>query len=171
MGAASVGGMPATADPPDLEAWCRSVCLDLPDATVDQPFGPGADVLRIHRKMFALLTHNPRVSEHPIVNLKAEPHEVPLLIGGYDFVRPGFHMNKKHWITVELGPDADLVLVAELIEDSYDTVVAGLPARLRTPLVSLRGLPATGWSVGLLEDDPLGVVAERERRPGQLERG
>lgn len=163
--------MSATAEPSDLAAWCRSTCLALPDATVDQPFGPGADVLRVHRNMFALLTRNPRVSEHPIVNLKAEPHEVPLLIGGYDIVRPGFHMNKKHWITVGLRPDADLVLVAELVEDSYDTVVAGLPARLRTPLVSLRGIPATERSVRLLEDDPLGVVAQRERRPGQLKRG
>jgi predicted DNA-binding protein (MmcQ/YjbR family) len=98
-------------------------------------------VFRIHGKMFALLTHNPRVSEHMIVNLKAEPDEVPLLIAAHEVIRPGFHMNKRHWITVELSPEADLSLVEELIDDSYDNVVAGLPARLRSPLRSLRAAP------------------------------
>jgi len=43
-------------------------------------------------------------------------------------------MNERHWITVELRPDADLDLVEELIEDSYDNAVAGLSARLRSNL-------------------------------------
>ena len=126
----------------DRARWCREACLALPGAAVDQPFGPNSDVFRIHGKMFALLTHNPRVSEHLIVNLKAEPDEVPLLIETHDLVRPGFHMNKRHWITVVLSPTADLDLVAELIEDSYDNVVAGLPTRLRSWLRSLRAGPA-----------------------------
>jgi len=100
-------------------------------------------VFRIHGKMFALLTHNPRVSEHTIVNLKAEPDEVPLLIAAHEVIRPGFHMNKRHWITVELSPGCDLGLVEELIEDSYDNVVAGLPARLRSSLRTVPGPPAT----------------------------
>ncbi len=117
--------------------WCHDGCLALPGATLDQPFGPHLDVFRVHGKMFALLTHNPRVSEHMIVNLKAEPNEVPLLIAEHDNIRPGFHMNKRHWITVELSPDADFELVEELVEDSYDNVVAGLPARLRSSLDSI----------------------------------
>ncbi|RYV49808.1 MmcQ/YjbR family DNA-binding protein [Pengzhenrongella frigida] len=121
--------------------WCRATCLALPGTAVDSPFGPDSDVFRIHRKMFALLWNNPRVSDHLIVNLKAEPDEVPLLIAAHEIVRPGFHMNKRHWITVELSPEADLGFVEELIEDSYDNVVAGLPARLRSPLATLRGAP------------------------------
>jgi predicted DNA-binding protein (MmcQ/YjbR family) len=129
----------------ELAPWCRQACLALPGATVDWPWGPDSDVLRVHHKMFALLWRNPRVSEHPIVNLKAEPDEVPLLIAAHDFVGPGFHMNKRHWITVELGPGTDLRLVEELIEDSYDNVVAGLPARLRSTLRSLgAGSPELG---------------------------
>jgi predicted DNA-binding protein (MmcQ/YjbR family) len=107
-------------------------------------------VFRVHTKMFALLTHNPRVSGHPIVNLKAEPDEVPLLIAKHEIIRPGFHMNKRHWITVELSPEADLGLVDELIEDSYDNVVAGLPVRLRS---SLRTLGAARPDAALLGID------------------
>ena len=123
--------------PEGMAGWCREACLALPSATVDSPFGPDSDVFRIHRKMFALLWHNPRVSEHMVVNLKAEPDEVPLLIASYGIVQPGFHMNKRHWITVELPPGADVGFIHELIEDSYDNVVAGLPARLRSSLHSL----------------------------------
>ena len=118
--------------------WCHATCLELPAATLDQPFGPDTDAFRIHGKMFALLMFSPRVSEHLIVNLKAEPFEVPLLIATHDIVQPGYHMSKKHWITVVLRPGADLELVAELVEDSYDGVVAGLPARLRSPLAAFR---------------------------------
>lgn len=120
--------------PADSAQWCRDVCLALPDASVDLPFGPGAEVFRIHRKMFALLTHNPRVSEHPIVNLKADPDELPLLIANYDWILPGFHMNKKHWITVELRAGGDADFVEGLVEDSYDNVVLGLPGRLKPAL-------------------------------------
>jgi predicted DNA-binding protein (MmcQ/YjbR family) len=128
--------------PIGLAQWCREACLALPSAAVDWPFGPDSDVFRIHGKMFALLMHNPRVSEHMIVNLKAEPDELPLLIATHEVIRPGFHMNKRHWITVELGPETDLGLVEELIEDSYDNVVAGLPTRLRSSLRSLGAAPA-----------------------------
>ncbi|SDC57859.1 Predicted DNA-binding protein, MmcQ/YjbR family [Sanguibacter gelidistatuariae] len=130
-------GFPPTtgaALPADPAQWCREVCLGLPDTSVDSPFGPGAEVFRIQRKMFALLSRNPRVSEHPIVNLKADPDELPLLIANYDWILPGFHMNKRHWITVELRAGGDLELVEGLVEDSYDNVVLGLPGRLKSPL-------------------------------------
>ena len=127
----------------DIEAWCRAACLALPGATVDQPFGSGAEAFRVHGKIFALLTRAPSVSEHPIVNLKAEPREVPLLVEAHDFLRPGWHMNKKHWITAVLSPGVDLELLAELVEDSFDNVVAGLPRALRPALRSLSPGPST----------------------------
>lgn len=117
--------------------WVRGRCLELPGATTDEPFGPGAEVFRVHQKIFALLGQRAPVSEHPFVNLKAEPQEIPLLLESHEFLRPGWHQNKKHWITVVLGPDLDLALVAELIEDSYDNVLAKLPRAVRSSLASL----------------------------------
>lgn len=120
--------------PADPAQWCREVCLGLPDASVDSPFGPGWEAFRIHRKMFALLTRNPRVSEHPIVNLKADPDELGLLVANYDWILPGFHMNKRHWITVELRAGGDAAFVEGLVEDSYDNVMLGLPGRVKSQL-------------------------------------
>ncbi|WP_448631029.1 MmcQ/YjbR family DNA-binding protein [Cellulomonas soli] len=121
----------------DAAAWCHRTCLALPGATQDNPFGPQTDVFRVHGKVFALLMHVPHVSEHLIVNLKAEPDEVPLLVAEHEAVLPGYHMNKKHWVSVVLAPDVDHGLVEELVEDSYDNVVSGLPARLRSTLQAL----------------------------------
>lgn len=126
-----------TASHRDAAAWCHRTCLSLPGAVQDNPFGPGTDVFRVHRKVFALLMHVPHVSEHLIVNLKAEPDEIPLLVAEHEAVLPGYHMNKKHWVSVVLAPDVDRGFVEELVEDSYDTVVAGLPRRLRSTLTSL----------------------------------
>ncbi|MBI9115131.1 MmcQ/YjbR family DNA-binding protein [Sanguibacter suaedae] len=121
-------------DPAD---WCRTACLALPGATTDVPFGPGTDVFRVHGRIFALLGRAPTVPDHPTVTLKAEPDEIPLLLGAHPTVVPGYHMNKKHWVTVALPPDLDTGLVGDLVEDSYDLVVLGLPARLR-PLTHRR---------------------------------
>jgi len=141
--------------------WCRATCLALPRATVDQPFGPDSEVFRISGKMFALLMHNPRLSEHMVVNLKAEPDEVPLLIEAHAIVLPAYHMNKRHWITVVLDPRADTALIEELIEDSYDNVVVGLPARLRS---SLRTLGGTASRSSVVEDEPRDHPEDRPSR-------
>lgn len=53
-------------------------------------------------------------------------------------VRPGYHLNKRHWNTITLGADCSDELVREMIEDSYDLVVSGLPKRTRAQL---------GWRV------------------------
>jgi len=79
-------GAPDDLVPDDLSPEaraCRLLCLDLPDATSDFPFGPGAETFRVARKIFALLTRHPNVGgEHWHVNLKAEPELVPGLVAG-----------------------------------------------------------------------------------------
>ena len=115
-------------------AWARRTCLELPRTTTDQPFGEGAHAFRVHDRLFGLLTSAPRLSPHPLLNIKADPPDVPLLVRTHDWVLPGWHMNKRHWVSLVLGPGTDLDLAAELVADSYDAVVAGLPLRARRDL-------------------------------------
>ncbi len=61
------------------------------------------------------------------VNLKCDPNLALDLRDRYEQVRPGYHMNKKHWNTVEIEsgiPDAEL---RQMIDHSYDLVIKGLP--------------------------------------------
>lgn len=106
-------------------------CRALPAAHLSCPFGEDAAVFKVSGKMFALVD---LTSEHGRVTVKADPGYAAALVVRHQQVTPGYHMNKRHWITIDLG-DATAPLptglVNELLEDSYQLVVAGLPARLR----------------------------------------
>ncbi|MDT9683021.1 MmcQ/YjbR family DNA-binding protein [Streptomyces sp. TRM76323] len=108
----------------------RAFCLGFEAAVEEFPFGPETSVFKVAGKMFALSALDAR----PLaVNLKCEPENAVRLRAEHpDAVAPGYHMNKRHWNTVTV-PALPAALVRELVEDSYDLVVAGLPraARLR----------------------------------------
>ncbi|MEU9864062.1 MmcQ/YjbR family DNA-binding protein [Streptomyces sp. NPDC047971] len=108
----------------------RAFCLDFNDATEEFPFGPDTSVFKVAGKMFALAALDGRPLS---VNLKCEPEEAVRLREEYPAVAPGYHMNKRHWNTVTVGGLPDR-MVRELIEDSYDLVVASLPKAVRLRL-------------------------------------
>ena len=67
----------------------------------------------------------------PIVVLKADPRDSEMLRENVRGISPGYHMNKRHWITVEAADDVDESLLRDLVTDSYRLVVATLPRRQR----------------------------------------
>jgi predicted DNA-binding protein (MmcQ/YjbR family) len=103
-------------------------CNSLPAVTEEFPFGEGVAVFKVVGKMFALVP----VDAKPVqMTLKCEPELAIWLRQTYAAVVPGYHTNKKHWNTVTVdGSIADDEL-AEMIEHSYDQVVAGLPKAKR----------------------------------------
>lgn len=107
----------------DVHAFCAS----LPGAVLTFPFGEETAVYRVGGKIFALTGADQPTS----VNLKAEPADVTGLVETYDSATRGYHMNKKHWVTVQLDDSLPEGLLEELIEDSYDLIVDKLPARDR----------------------------------------
>jgi predicted DNA-binding protein (MmcQ/YjbR family) len=100
-------------------AEIRSHCLAMPGATEEYPFGPATTVFKVGGKIFAIAS----LATDPLtVSLKCEPELSELLRAGHDSIVPGYHLNKRHWITVTLGGDAPDSLVRDLVEDSYDLV-------------------------------------------------
>ena len=101
----------------------REYCLAKPGVTAGHPFGPGTLVLKVGSKMFTCLSED----ESPLkVNLKSDPQVAVELRDRYEDVTPGYHMNKRHWNTVNLEgavPEED---VLAMIDESYDLVYAGL---------------------------------------------
>ena len=61
------------------------------------------------------------------VSLKCDPDLAKQLRATYETVTPGYHLNKVHWNTITLDGSLSDDVVSDLIEDSYDLVVAGLP--------------------------------------------
>ncbi|MDQ0943645.1 MmcQ/YjbR family DNA-binding protein [Streptomyces sp. V1I1] len=108
----------------------RSFCLEFNAAVEEFPFGPETSVFKVLGKLFALSA----LDAEPLrVNLKCEPEIAVQLRADHPAVVPGYHMNKRHWNTVTVGELPDR-MVRELVEDSYDLVVAGLPRAERLRL-------------------------------------
>ncbi|MFR0352512.1 MmcQ/YjbR family DNA-binding protein [Streptomyces sediminimaris] len=110
----------------------RELCLSFNAAVEDFPFTPETSVFKVLGKMFALS----RLDGRPLtVNLKCEPEDaVRLRTDHPGLIVPGYHMNKRHWNTVTVDGTLPDRLVRELVEDSYDLVVAGLPRAERLRL-------------------------------------
>jgi predicted DNA-binding protein (MmcQ/YjbR family) len=105
----------------ELRDWCMS----MPGAIEDFPFAPGVSVFRVAGKMFALT----RLTAEPLaVSIKCDPVLAASLRNSYASIAPGYHLNKRHWLTVTLNEDADDDMVRDLVQDSYDLV---RPAALR----------------------------------------
>nr|WP_296776508.1 MmcQ/YjbR family DNA-binding protein [Rhodococcus sp. (in: high G+C Gram-positive bacteria)] len=91
------------------------VCAALPDAELTHPFGPDIDVYKVAGKVFAVLGGN--VGGHRIT-LKCAPERAEILVGEHEGIAEGYHMNKRHWITVDPASVA-AGLVEDLVDDSY----------------------------------------------------
>lgn len=113
----------------DLET-ARNYAFAKKGVTEETPFYPDTPVYKVLGKIFLILD----VSEPYSANLKAAPENVIELQERYESALPGYHMNKKHWITVEFGHDIPDELFLSWIDDSYNLVVKGLPRSKREQL-------------------------------------
>jgi predicted DNA-binding protein (MmcQ/YjbR family) len=86
------------------------------------------DVWKVAGKVFMLQTAMPG---EPVVILKANPADAVSLREAHTEITPGYHMDKKHWITLHPGGGVDAELVDHLVTESYLLVVEGLSKRRR----------------------------------------
>ncbi len=108
----------------------RAHCLKKPGFSEDFPFGPEVLVFRVGGKIFALLD----VDAFESVNLKCDPERAVELRERYEGIKPGYHMNKQHWNTVDAQGGVPGKLLLELADHSYELVKASLPKKVREGL-------------------------------------
>jgi predicted DNA-binding protein (MmcQ/YjbR family) len=101
--------------PDELRDWC----LTMPGADETFPFGQQTSVFKVARKIFAISALG---SEPLKVSVKCDPDLAHGLRAAHESIVPGYHLNKRHWITVTLGGDVADGTVRDLVEDSYDLV-------------------------------------------------
>lgn len=111
-----------------LEELAARVAAALPAVTEGQPFGVGTDVFKVVGKVFTLVGEHRGTS---MVTVKCAPPHAAALVAGSASIIPGYHVDKRHWVTITPGNDVSEQLVEDLVGNSYDLVVLGLPARLR----------------------------------------
>ncbi len=108
----------------------RDYCMLKKGVTEGFPFDNQTLVFKVMGKLFALTG----VEEFGSVNLKCNPEKALELREQYHSVKPGYHMNKKHWNTVTINGDASDTVIYEWIDHSYDMVVMSLTKKLQAEL-------------------------------------
>ncbi len=108
----------------------RDHCLKKKCVEETFPFGDDTLVYKVLGKVFALTSF----SEPDRCNLKCDPEKAIELRARYEAVKPGFHMNKKHWNTVHFNLDLSDKEILYLVDHSYELVVASLPQKLQIEL-------------------------------------
>ena len=108
-----------------------------PGASSDMPFDDSALVFRVGGKIFAIVN----VKDEPgSVSLKCEPEMAGDLRAAWKAIKPGWHLNKEHWNTIELDGTLPRELIVDLVVRSWHLVVAGLTRTARRKA----GLEGTG---------------------------
>lgn len=99
----------------------KSYLMDKPFTTLEYPFGDDVHVFKVKAKMFVLVSHH---EGQMSMNLKCDPLESESLREVFPAIKPGYHMSKKHWITLHFDgsvPDGEIF---RLIDNSFNLVVS-----------------------------------------------
>jgi predicted DNA-binding protein (MmcQ/YjbR family) len=106
-------------------------CSSKPVVSSDFPFDDEVMVFRICGKIFALI--NIKLADNSI-SLKCNPELAVLLREEYKGITPGYHLNKKHWNTVDCNSEISDEKIKELIDHSYTVTTKGLTKKQRVEI-------------------------------------
>jgi predicted DNA-binding protein (MmcQ/YjbR family) len=106
--------------------------LEAKPGTVEVKASPNASMYKVADKIFAILS-----KKTGYVVLKTPPESVPMLKEMYKGVGHKTHLDRRHWIAVELDADVPMKAVQRLTSLSYDLVRAGAekPAKRKAKTV------------------------------------
>ncbi len=114
----------------DIEQF-RAYALSKPGTSEDFPFDEVTLCLRVVGKIFAITGLDREVFA---VNLKCDPEYAIELREQHPEVQPGWHMNNKHWNTIDFTGNLDDKMLRSFIDHSYDMVVKKLKKAEREAL-------------------------------------
>jgi predicted DNA-binding protein (MmcQ/YjbR family) len=104
--------------------------------TEEFPFDADTLVFKVLGKMFALVGLEKWEAGQKSINLKCDPEYAEELRAEYEAIKPGYHMSKKHWNTIDLTMDEiSLKFLFELIDHSHEMVVKGMTKKMRDSLL------------------------------------
>lgn len=105
--------------------------MTLPCVMLEYPFGDDIHVYKVEGKIFAIYFCDEKTES---INLKCDPVHAQELRTVFSEVTAGYHMNKKHWNTVNLKGSLPFGEVQRMIDHSYDQVVKKLPKGVKQAL-------------------------------------
>lgn len=109
----------------------RIHCISKKGVTEEMPFDNKTLVFKVMGKIFVLTD----IDLFQSFNVKCDPEKAVELREQYHSVKPGYHMNKKHWNTIEVTGELNDTELKYWIDHSYDLVVSKLPKKLKEELM------------------------------------
>lgn len=109
-------------------------CLVKKGVTEHFPFDEDTLVFKVGGKMFCLTSLKEWENGTPSLNLKCDPEKALELRAEYEAIRPGYHMSKVHWNSVDIGKDVSDKMLVELINHSYELVFKSLSKKMQTEI-------------------------------------
>ncbi|GAB2496194.1 MmcQ/YjbR family DNA-binding protein [Luteococcus sediminum] len=116
-------------DGEQLQDRARVTARALPRVQEGYPLTATLQCFTVSGRVFLIVTEDP---ELPIITVKSEPEVGRALAAQYERVAPGRYFSKRHWISVAPGEGITDELVADLVQDSWDLVVEGVPRAARS---------------------------------------
>jgi len=116
----------------NIESY-RDFCMNLAGVTESFPFDETTLVFKVMNKMFAITD---TMDEFKIA-IKCDPEMAEYRRARYPSVKPGYHLNKKHWNTVVVEGDISDSILQQWILESYNLIVNGLPKKSKEELNEL----------------------------------
>jgi len=107
----------------------RDYCLAKPAVTEGFPFGEDTLVFKVGEKIFLITSLG-----QPSFNVKCDPEKAVELREQFNEVKPGYHMNKKHWNTVRTDGLLTNTQLRDMIDHSYDLILKSLPKKLQAEI-------------------------------------
>jgi predicted DNA-binding protein (MmcQ/YjbR family) len=104
----------------------RDYCISKPGVTESFPFNESTLVFKTGNKIFLLTS----LTQTHAFNVKCNPEKAITLREEFEDIKPGFHMNKKHWNTVLITGTLTDKHLLEMIDHSYDLVIKSLPKHI-----------------------------------------
>ncbi len=106
----------------------RNYCLKKKEVTESLPFGDDVLVFKVWNKIFVLMN----LKSVPLkISVKTMPAKSLILRDKYWQITPGYHLNKKHWNTIEMEGHLPRDLMYSLIDESYELVAKSLPKKIQ----------------------------------------
>lgn len=115
----------------NMKSTLHDFLMGLPCVILDYPFGEDIHVYKVEDKIFAIYSKDANTER---INLKCDPEYAQQLRALFSEVTPGYHMNKKHWNTIDLKGDLPESEIFNLVDHSYNLIVKKLPKAIKQKL-------------------------------------
>jgi predicted DNA-binding protein (MmcQ/YjbR family) len=110
-------------------------CKEKEGTSLDFPFGENVMVIKVGRKMFVLIKN---IENPPKMTLKCDPEKSVELRNKYKAIKPGYHMNKRNWNTIDMDGSVPDEEIYKMIDESYELVIQTLSKSKRQKIEAMR---------------------------------